>query len=229
MRRTDRLFELLQLFRGGRLRRGEDLAARLGVSVRTVYRDIETLIASGIPIEAERGVGYILRQPIFLPPLTLTMAELEALNLGMRLAAATADDEIGIAAQSLLGKIDVVLPSHLPRSDAKWSFAVYQGRKKRTLDALPKLRAAIKGRLRTSISYVSLDEKISERWIRPLQVAFWGQVWTCAAWCEQRNDFRAFRVDRIMSCSAGPEIFPLEPDKSLAAYLAKITPCKAAS
>jgi predicted DNA-binding transcriptional regulator YafY len=229
MRRTDRLFELLQFFRGGRLRRGEELAARLGVSLRTVYRDIETLIASGIPIEAERGVGYILRQPIFLPPLTLTMAELEALNLGMRLAAATADDETGVAAQSLLDKIDAVLPSHLPRSDTKWSFAVYQGRKKESLDALPKLRAAIKGRLRTSIRYISLDEQASERWIRPLQVAFWGQVWTCAAWCEQRNDFRAFRVDRIMSCSAGPETFPLESEKSLAAYLAKITPCKAAS
>jgi predicted DNA-binding transcriptional regulator YafY len=229
MRRTDRLFELLQFFRGGRLRRGADLAARLGVSLRTVYRDIETLIASGIPIESERGVGYILREPIFLPPLTLTIPELEALNLGMRLASVSADEDIGIAAQSLLDKIDAVLPSHLPRSDAKWSFTVYQSRKKEALSALPKLRLAIKGRLMTSIRYVALDEKISERWIRPLQVEFWGQVWTCAAWCEQRNDFRSFRVDRIKSCSAGPDVFPIEADKSLAAYLAKITSCKSAS
>jgi predicted DNA-binding transcriptional regulator YafY len=226
MRRTDRLFELLQLFRGGQLRRGEDLAACLGVSLRTVYRDIDTLLASGVPIEAERGVGYILRQPIFLPPLTLTLPEVEALNLGMRLAIAASDRDMSLAAQSVLGKIDAVLPDHLPRCDAQWSFAIYQQRHSETLDALPKLRAAIKGRLKTSIQYVSLNEQTSERLIRPLQIEFWGQVWTCSAWCERRGDFRVFRVDRIVTCHAGPDRFQIEPDKSLKACLARLSACK---
>lgn len=91
MRRTDRLLELIQCFRGGRTWRGEDLAHEMGVSVRTIYRDIATLIASGIPIEGAAGVGYVLRAPIFLPPLTLTVAEMGALNFALTLATRAGD------------------------------------------------------------------------------------------------------------------------------------------
>jgi predicted DNA-binding transcriptional regulator YafY len=226
MRRTDRLFELLQLFRGGRLRRGEDLAASLGVSLRTVYRDIDTLLASGVPIEAERGVGFIMRQPVFLPPLTFTLLELEALNLGMRLAIAASDAETGTAARSVLGKIDAVLPDNLPRSDAPWTFAVYKQDREKALSALPTLRAAIKGRIKTNIRYVALDQQATERCIWPLQIEFWGHVWTCSAWCEERRDFRVFRVDRMLVCETGAERFPIEPDKSLKAYFARLPACK---
>ncbi len=110
MRRTDRLFDLIQLIRDGRLHRAADLAERLEVSVRTIYRDMDTLVASGIPVEGERGVGYILRAPIFLPPVTLTLTELEALHLGVALVRKAADPELQQAASSLSDKIDQALP-----------------------------------------------------------------------------------------------------------------------
>ena len=86
MRRTDRLFDLIQILRDGRLHRASEISERLGVSIRTIWRDMNTLMASGLPVEGERGVGYILRAPITLPPMILNAVELEALRLGLRLA-----------------------------------------------------------------------------------------------------------------------------------------------
>lgn len=115
MRRTDRLFELLQLFRDGRTRRGRELAQKLEVSLRTIYRDIDTLVASGAPIEGELGVGYLLRAPIFLPLLTLTETELEALHLGVALVERSGDASLADAAMRPRAKIDAVLPQGTPR------------------------------------------------------------------------------------------------------------------
>ncbi len=143
MRRTDRLFELIQLFRGGRLQRGRDLAEKLGVSVRTIYRDIDTLVASGVAIEGERGVGYILRQPIFLPPLNLTCLELEALHLGISMVQKAADEELSGAGHDLLAKIDAVLPGDRPRSTHNWGVAIYGNALKDSLQFMPVLRRAI--------------------------------------------------------------------------------------
>ena len=100
MRRTDRLFELIQLLRDGRLHRGKDLAERLGVSLRTLYRDMDTLTVSGIPVEGERGLGYMMTAPITLPPLNLTLTELEALHLGLAVVSKAADEELQRAAAS---------------------------------------------------------------------------------------------------------------------------------
>ncbi|MHA1545135.1 MAG: helix-turn-helix transcriptional regulator, partial [Alphaproteobacteria bacterium] len=127
MRRTDRLFEIVQLFRGGRLWRGGDIATRLEVSLRTIYRDIDTLVASGVPIEGARGVGYILREPIFLPPLTLTTTELEALQLGMEMVRKMSDADLAEAAARLLTKIDAVLPGDRRGRDFLKSLSVYTG------------------------------------------------------------------------------------------------------
>ena len=146
MRRTDRLFELIQIFRDGRLKLGRDLAARLGVSLRTLYRDIDTLVASGIPIEGERGVGYILREPIFLPPLNLSHIELEALEFAMELAKRSADHELSGAADSLLQKVHAVLPANLA-TDAnaarRWPMTVYRADLSAAVQHLPALRHAI--------------------------------------------------------------------------------------
>ncbi|MFM7445695.1 MAG: helix-turn-helix transcriptional regulator, partial [Tabrizicola sp.] len=103
MRRTDRLFDLIQILRDGRLHTARDMADRLEVSTRTLWRDMATLIASGLPVEGERGVGYILREPVTLPPLTLTSDEVQALTLGLQLVTRGADPSLTRAAESLLG------------------------------------------------------------------------------------------------------------------------------
>ena len=104
MRRTDRLFEIIQILRDGKLHRAQDIAERLEVSTRTIYRDMDTLVASGVPVEGERGVGYMVREQISLPPLTLTPEELEALNLGMAIVAEAADPDLKAAALSLAAR-----------------------------------------------------------------------------------------------------------------------------
>jgi predicted DNA-binding transcriptional regulator YafY len=200
MRPTDRLFEIVQLFRHGRLVKAKEIADAVGCSLRTVYRDVDRLIATGIPIEGERGVGYILREPIFLPPLTLKPIELEALHFGMEVVRRSADDELASAAETLLSKIDAVLPSDRPRRGYSFGHAVYiEPRKTAERALLPKIRAALRDSQKLDIAYLDLDDKRSRRVIRPLQIEFWGKVWTLTAWCELRADFRVFRIDRISS------------------------------
>lgn len=220
MRRTDRLFEIIQLFRGGRLWRGQDLAERLGVSLRTVYRDIDTLIASGVPIEGERGVGYLLREPVFLPPLTLTHAELEALQLGARLVARLGDPSLVKAAEALLGKVDAVVPSDRQGVDLVAGVGLYGPSPEGEAAYLPVLREAIRRLRRLTLVYRRLDGVLTERLVRPLHLEHWGRVWTLSAWCELRGDFRVFRVDLIEAVEVG-EAFLEEPGKSFLDFLAR--------
>ena len=229
MRRTDRLFELMLLFRSGHLWRGRELADRLEVSLRTIYRDIDTLAASGVPIEGERGVGYILRAPIFLPPLTLSMLELEALHLGMAVVEQAGDPDLAAAASRLQTKIDAVLPQdrthpHTPMAH----IAAYLRDVGSALQHLPALRGAVKQKRVVRIHYRRLDEVQSRRTVRPLHLEYWGKVWTCTCWCALREDFRVFRVDRIQDCAATGETFRDEPGKTLADYMQRFD-CEGAS
>ncbi len=223
MRRTDRLFEILQLFRSGRLLLGREIAERLEVSLRTVYRDIETLIASGIPIEGERGVGYILRAPIFLPPLTLTVAELKALHLGMEIVRQTGDDELAGAAGRLLEKVEAVLPSDRQRRSHLPDISVHAAKAASACDHLAAMRRSVSQRRVVEITYDSLRGQETRRRVRPLQTEYWGRVWTCTAWCEARRDFRVFRVDRIRDCRVTAETFGEEGGKTYADYLAQLS------
>ena len=219
MRRTDRLFELIQKFRGGRLRRGKDLAEELGVSLRTLYRDIDTLTASGIPIEGERGVGYLLRDPIFLPPLNLTATEFEALQFGLTLGSKAADAELADASNLLLEKISAVLPDSLKSRTAAPAIAAYNPHIGTSLNTLPDLRQAIGKGQKLDIVYENLQGATSQRTIWPLQVEYWGHVWTCTSWCELRDDFRVFRVDRIQQVKRTTIRFPGNAKLLLAQYL----------
>ena len=219
MRRTDRLFEILQLFRGGHLLRGHEIAEKLEVSLRTVYRDIDTLVASGVPIEGERGVGYILREPIFLPPLTLTPVELRALHLGMEVLRQTADGDLASAAGVLLDKIGAVLPADRTMESHLRGISVYANQSAKGSRWLATLRAAVEERRIIEIDYLALDSRLSRRRIRPLQTEYWGPVWTCAAWCELRGDFRVFRVDRIQAAVATGDTFDPEPGRTYRDYL----------
>lgn len=221
MRRTDRLFDLIQILRDGRLHRAAEMAERLEVSVRTIWRDMATLMASGLPVEGERGVGYILRAPITLPPMILTAAELEALRLGVRLVAEGADPGLGRAARSLASKVAAVTPQPVaPEGD---DLFVFQGSQAtRAAPHLPLLRKAIRGRQRLAITYIDPAGAESHRDIRPLLLEFWGRVWTLAAFCEARQDFRSFRVDRIVAITETGEGFAQEPGRTLADYKTRL-------
>ena len=110
MRRADRLFQIVQYLRGGRLVTAADLAERLEVSKRTIYRDVADLIGSGVPIEGEAGIGYIMRQGYDLPPLMFTNDEIVALVAGARLIRAWGGTAMAAAAEEALVKIAEVLP-----------------------------------------------------------------------------------------------------------------------
>lgn len=219
MRRTDRLFEILQILRDGHLHRAQDIAKQLQVSVRTIYRDMDTLMASGVPVEGERGVGYRITEAITLPPLTLTPQELEALNLGMTIVAEAADDGLKSAARALADKIDAVLPERSIANADAWKFAVYPfADAVRGFAQMPILRAAIRAKQKLRLTYNSGEDRITSRTVRPLHMEYWGRVWTLTAWCEAREAFRVFRVDLIQNAQALPEMFVDEPGKMLTDY-----------
>jgi predicted DNA-binding transcriptional regulator YafY len=222
MRRTDRLFDLIQILRDGRLHTAQDMARRLEVSTRTLWRDMATLIASGLPVEGERGVGYILREPITLPPLTLTPDEVDALHLGIHLVAQGADPSLGTAAESLRGKIAAVLP-HSGRHQLEGDDALYVHPGAEALSAarhLPLLRRAIRTAEVVALRYPGPLE--IERPVHPLVLEFWGKVWTLGAWCETRADFRTFRVDRMLGLRAAGRSFEPDAARGLAAYRARV-------
>lgn len=220
MRRADRLFQLVQLVRGRRLSTGDWLAGRLAVSVRTVYRDIADLQRQGVPIEGEAGVGYRMRAGFDLPPLMFTQDEAKALVACVRLAQPRLDATLAGAADGALSKVLAVLPSEA-RAAAE-SLAVYapvdaiDGATRAHLEAL---RKATEGRRKVHLHYRDLKDSLSERTVRPLGSFYWGSVWTLAAWCERRDDFRNFRIDRIERLATLDERFRDEPGKTLADLL----------
>ena len=218
MRRADRLFQLVQLVRGRRLTTAEWLAGRLEISLRTVYRDVADLQQQGVPIEGEAGVGYRMRAGFDLPPLMFSTGEAKALVACARLAQPRLDTELARDADSALSKILAVLPA-AARAAAE-GMAVYAidvaGTDLATRQRLQVLREAFEARRMLTLDYDSLDNVRSQRRVRPLGVFFWDAVWTLAAWCELRNDFRSFRVDRIVDIAVLDERFRDEAGKTLA-------------
>jgi predicted DNA-binding transcriptional regulator YafY len=217
MRRAERLFQLVQLIRGRRLSTASFLAARLEVSERTVYRDVADLMAQGVPIDGEAGVGYRMRAGFDLPPLMFTNDEARALVAAVRLAQPRLDQALAGHAETALSKILAVLPP-AARAAAE-SLAVYAppaGPDPLTRQRLETLRVAAEARHRLRLVYVDLKDKRTERLLRPLGCFYWGAVWTLAAWCEARAGFRNFRVDRIVELQVLDERFRDEAGKTLA-------------
>ena len=220
MRRADRLFRLVQLLRGGRLMTARTLAERLEVSERTVYRDVRDLLLSGVPIEGEAGVGYVLRAGFDLPPLMFDRAEIEAVVLGTRMARAWGGARLAAAAEEALRKIEAVLPPSLrERVDRTRLYAPGHLVQPGLRADLDRLHAAIDAARRVEFGYTAEDGAASHRQVRPLGLFFWGGVWTLAAWCELRQDFRAFRIDRMQALALG-EPFARETGRGLPDYLA---------
>ena len=223
MTRSDRLIDLVQILRDGRLHRGRDLAVRLGVSLRTIYRDMDTLVASGLPIEGERGIGYMMTAPITLPPLNLTLEELEALHLGLEVVGKAGDPAMQRAAEALAAKVDAALPEDRAAPAAGWGFAVYPfAEAARGFAHVAALRGAIRARRIVEISYMAEGGE-TRRQLRPLQMEYWGRVWTLTAWCEASEAFEVFRVDRIQTLDVTPDTFEDARGKTLGDYLETVS------
>ena len=221
MRRTDRLFDVIQILRDGRLHRACEMAERLGVSTRTIWRDVNTLMASGLPVEGERGVGYILRAPITLPPMILSATELDALREGLRLAAAASDPTLASAARKLAKRVAAVTPA--PKTDPDDLFAFPAKSENRAPKHRPLLRRAIKSHERVALSYIDPRGFESHSDVCPLALDQDGRVATLAAFCEARGGFRSFRLDRIIAVSLTGERFALLQGQTLADYRAAQT------
>lgn len=222
MRRSDRLYEVIQILRDGQLHRAQDMADRLGVSLRTLYRDMDTLATSGVPVQGERGVGYMITAAITLPPLNLTKVELEALHVGMALVGHAGDDELKTAALSLSAKVDAVLPEDRSAPPTGWGFAVYPfADAAKGFQHMSTLRKAVRARQKVEIAYRELDDTTTTCVIRAIELEYWGRVWTVTAWCELQGDFRAFRVDRIEGLRTLPAVFVAEKGKTLADFKAR--------
>jgi predicted DNA-binding transcriptional regulator YafY len=203
MSRSQRLLNLLQVLR--RHRRpviGTALAEETGVSLRTLYRDIQTLRAEGAPIEGEAGIGYVLRPGYLLPPLMFTEEEIEALVLGARWVTKRTDAALGAAARNALARIEAVLPADLADNIDATNLLVGTGKEALTDDAtLAALRLAIRQEHKLDIGYRNDNGVTTRRVIWPFAMGFFDEVQMVAAWCELREDYRHFRADRITSLS----------------------------
>ncbi len=212
MSRADRLFQITQILSDGSLHRAEDIAAQVAVSPRTIYRDMDMLVASGFPLQGTRGEGYRAEEVTTLPPLTLTPQEIEALSLSIAIAAELNDPDLSAAARSLTAKIDAALP----QKAAAWHFADTPfANSARGIRHMPLLRAAIKSRQKLRLTYMGHDGAFTSRTVRPLQMEYFGRIWTLTAWCELRGAHRVFRVDLVDTAEALPELFTDEPGKTL--------------
>jgi predicted DNA-binding transcriptional regulator YafY len=223
MRRADRLFHLVQLIRGRRLSTAEFLAKRLEVSERTIYRDVADLQHQGVPIEGEAGVGYRLGAGFDLPPLMFTQKEANALAASVRLAQAWLDPAMAGDAETAWSKIVSVLPP-AARATAEGVplYAVVIEPDAATQRSLQLLREAVHARRKVKMRYLDAGGRESRRVLWPLGCFYWGSVWTLGAWCEARQDFRSFRVDRMAAVEVLDERVGHEAGRTLADYLRSV-------
>jgi predicted DNA-binding transcriptional regulator YafY len=220
VRRADRLFEIIQLLRRKPTVKARELGDALEVSERTIYRDIRDLMASGVPIEGEAGVGYVLKAGYDLPPLMFKEQEIEALVLGARIVESWTDEELAAAATDAIAKIEAVIPQSLRDYMARTALLAPEAHFMEPLSFdLAELRRAVRSQLKVHFRYRDVLQQPSERTVRPLSLAYFGPVWVLAAWCELRNDFRTFRLDRITGFSIPGERFKTERGKSLHDFL----------
>jgi predicted DNA-binding transcriptional regulator YafY len=216
VRRADRLFQIVQHLRGRRLTTAAQLARWLQVSDRTVYRDIRDLSLSGVPVEGEAGVGYRLSKGFDLPPIMFTFDEVEAMVMGARMVEAWGGPVLANHARSALSKIALALPAARREEIARSRLFAPGFHVPPAISAnLEVLRHAILQHRKLSVDYSDSAQRTSLRTLRPLAVYFWGATWTLAAWCESRNDFRNFRLDRIVAVEVLEQTFEEAPGQTL--------------
>ena len=222
MRRSDRLFDIIQRLRTARRPlTAAALAEDLEVTVRTVYRDIATLQARRVPIEGAAGIGYLMRRGFDLPPLMFTVEEIEAIAVGARLVARTGDLGLQDAAESVLSKVTVVLPDGLRTQLASAPIFVSEfGAPVPEQVDLSAVRQAIRDEHKLRIAYADERGARSERTIWPIAMAYYVQATLIGAWCELRRDYRHFRADRIVALAVLEERYPSDNGRLMAEWLA---------
>ncbi|OUR73075.1 DNA-binding transcriptional regulator [Methylophaga sp. 41_12_T18] len=221
MSKSDRLFQLTNLLRAHQPVTAKQLADKMMLSERTIYRYIDDLSVSGIPVYGEPGVGYKLTEGFELPPLQLTSLELEALVLGVNLVTTRTGENLSQAAHSLLSKIEASIPSdhELKKTNESVALAPYNFYDERLRKNWDTVHGAIKDKTQLQLNYLSLDDQRSERNILPLGMFYWGGVWTLGAWCFLRLAYRNFRVDRIEDITVATDVVSVPEHVSLSDYI----------
>ena len=219
MKSTDRLFQITQYLRSRRKVTAKQLSEWLEVSQRTIYRDMQKLLLSGVPVNGEPGEGYWLEEGFDFPPIMFTAEELEALVTGLRLTMQCTDSRLKDAALMVLKKVEQSIPKNMLNQLENTPLDVpLPIHSKAVAKNLEVLRRATTAKTKVSIDYADEQKSQTKRKLRPLELNFWGKVWTVAAWCELRQDFRNFRVDRISSVKMQDERFFDEEGKMLKDY-----------
>jgi len=223
MRRAERFFQLIQHLRYDRAVTAKYLAEQLNVSERTVYRYVQDLSLSGVPITGEAGVGYMLMKGFQLSPLMFNESELAALLIGARMVQSWTDHHLAQAAAHALDKIVHVIPDHLrPEMERMDVIVPNISMPMETQNLITTLRQAIGSRQVIGFDYNSLDHHNSQREVHPLGLLFWGKVWTLIAWCLLRNDFRQFRIDRIRQLQLQKKRFKHQPGQTMQDFVERV-------
>ena len=227
MRRADRLIKIAHFLRSRRQAvTAQQIGEEFEICKRTVYRDIQDLMMSGAPISGEAGVGYVIDKQYYLPPVTFDTDELEAIALGVSMVRHWTDDRFADKAEAALDKIHAVLPAGLQgEMEQITTYSVPMQPPLPWTISFSDLREHIRKRQKNTIRYVDEMRRETSRTLRPLAVIFCSPVWLLASWCETRNDFRNFRLDRIQTMASNGEVFADELDKNLTAYKAQDAVC----
>ncbi|MCA3448035.1 MAG: YafY family transcriptional regulator [Rhodobacter sp.] len=218
MRRAERLFRLVNEMRTRSVSRAEDLAAQLEVSTRTIYRDIAHLQGSGLPIEGEAGVGYLLRPGFDLPPVTFTHEQIDALAVALSFAESLDDPVLASAAKEVRAKIQASLPLPEQRQLADAPFYSLR-RSTGAPEFASAVRKAIRMRRMVRMSYTNGQGQRTDRVLRPLAVWNFDEGWMFSGWCDLRQHFRTFRFDRVTQLMVTDQVFERDDRKSLRAFL----------
>ena len=220
MRRADRLFQIIQSLHHDRVTTARDLARELEVSERTIYRDIQDLSLSGVPVTGEAGIGYRLMKGFRLSPLMFNEEELAALLIGARMVQAWTDKSLARAANQAIAKIEHVIPDDLKPELARQDIIVPDfPADDKVSDQISIIRSSIKQQRKIAFAYTRADGNNSYRKVHPLGLFYWGKVWTLVAWCELRDDFRHFRLDRMIEIELLPEKYKEYNGRTLQDYM----------